>query len=77
MGLNHDSVTDKALSLPADARLKLVDKLLASLNPPVEEEVEHLWALEAEKRVSQLENGKAKLISGNEVFARIREKYGK
>ncbi|MFO7931127.1 MAG: addiction module protein [Thermodesulfobacteriota bacterium] len=77
MSINNDNVMEKALSLPADARLKLVDKLLVSLNCPVNKEVETLWAEEAEKRVSQIENGEAKLVSGNEIFSRIRKKYGK
>ena len=73
----NDRVIDEALSLPADARLSLVEKLLTSLNLPIDEEINRLWAEEAEHRVSQIEEGKAKLISGEKVFAKIRAKHGK
>ena len=70
-----DRVIDEALSLPADARLDLVDKLLASLNLPVDEEIDRLWAEEAERRVSQIEAGEARLVPGEEVFEKIRAKH--
>lgn len=76
METSHERLVEEALSLPADDRLKLVEKLLTSLNLPISDDVERLWAEEAERRVAQIEKGKARLIPGEEVFARIREKYG-
>jgi putative addiction module component (TIGR02574 family) len=72
-----DRVTEEALSLPADARLGLVEKLLTSLNLPVDEEIDRLWAEEAERRVAQIEAGEATLIPGEEVFSKIRAKHGR
>lgn len=77
MGNVVDRVTDEALSLPADARLGLVEKLLSSLNLPIDEDIERLWAEEAERRVAQIDAGEAKLVPGEEVFAKIRSKYGR
>ncbi|MFH0968656.1 MAG: addiction module protein [Methanobacteriota archaeon] len=70
-----DKVFDEALSLPSDARMSLVEKLLASLNLPTHAEIDLLWAEEAERRVSQIDQGKVELISGDDVFAKIRRKY--
>ena len=75
MATTNDRVIEEALSLPADVRLSLVEKLLTSLNLPIDEEIDRLWAEEAERRVSQIEGGKAKLVSGEEVFAKIRAKH--
>jgi len=77
MATTNDRVIEEALSLPADVRLSLVEKLLTSLNLPIDEEIDRLWAEEAERRVSQLEEGKAKLVPGEEVFSKIRAKHGK
>ena len=77
MAPTNDRVIEEALSLPADVRMSLVEKLLKSLNLPVDEEIDRLWAEEAEHRVSQIEEGKAKLVPGEEVFAKIRAKHGK
>lgn len=70
-----DRVTEEALSLPADVRLGLVEKLLTSLNLPIGNEIDRLWAEEAERRVTQLEAGEAKLVPGDEVFSKIRTKH--
>ena len=77
MATTNDRVIEEALSLPADARLSLIEKLLTSLNLPIDEEIDHIWAEEAERRVSQIEEGKVKLVPGEEVFAKIRAKHGK
>jgi putative addiction module component (TIGR02574 family) len=77
MTSTNDRVVEEALSLPSDVRISLVEKLLASLNLPVDEEIDRLWAEEAERRVSQIEEGKAEMVPGEEVFAKIRAKHGK
>jgi putative addiction module component (TIGR02574 family) len=77
MATTNDRVIEEALSLPADVRISLIEKLLTSLNLPVDEEIDRLWAKEAERRVSQIEEGKAKLVPGEEVFTKIRAKYRK
>lgn len=75
MATIEDPVTDRALSLPVEARLKLIETLLASLNLPIREDIERAWAEEAERRVDQIETGEARLIAGEEVFAKLRAKY--
>ena len=77
MATTNDRVIEEALSLPADIRLSLIEKLLTSLNLPIDEEIDRLWAEEAERRVSQIQEGKAKLVPGEEVFAKIRAKHVK
>jgi putative addiction module component (TIGR02574 family) len=72
-----DRVTEDALSLPVDDRLILVEKLLRSLNLPIDEDIDRLWAEEAEFRISQIESDKAKLVPGEEVFAKIKDNYRK
>ena len=77
MVATNDRVIEEALSLPADVRISLIEKLLTSLNLPVDEEIDRLWAEEAERRVTQIEEGKANLVPGEEVFTKIRAKHGK
>ncbi len=70
-----DKVFKEALSLPSDARMSLVEKLLTSLNLPIHADIDLMWAEEAERRVFQIDQGEVALISGDEVFAKIRRKY--
>lgn len=75
MTIALEKVVDEALLLPADARVGLVEKLIESLNLPTRPEIDKLWADEAEKRITQIDKGEVELISGEEVFAKIRNKY--
>jgi hypothetical protein len=68
-------VVDEALSLPAEARMRLVETLLASLNLPTQPEIDRLWAEEAERRISQIDKREMKLVPGKKVFSNIRKKY--
>jgi putative addiction module component (TIGR02574 family) len=67
-------LADQVLSLPCEDRIYLVDKLLESLNAPSREEIERLWAEEAERRIEELDSGKVEAIPGEQVFAEIRER---
>jgi putative addiction module component (TIGR02574 family) len=71
----ENRIFEEALSLPSDERIGLIQKLLMSLNLPIQAEIDRLWAEEAERRVSQIEQGEVELIPGDKVFARIRRKY--
>ena len=67
-----DKLIDDAMSLPAELRARLADELLKSLNP-AQAEIDRLWALEAEKRVANIDSGKVQPIRGEEVFEKIRK----
>jgi putative addiction module component (TIGR02574 family) len=70
-----EELFDDAISLPADVRIQLVDRLLRSLNPK-QEETDRLWAKEAEKRVEEIRSGKVKTIPGDKVFDKLRHRLG-
>jgi len=72
-----DRVVDQALDLPADARIGLIDRILASLNLPIRPDIDRMWAEEAERRVGQIDRGEVELIPGEEVFQKIRRKYAR
>jgi len=67
---------ERVESLPIDMKIELVDKILESLTPN-QKEIDELWKIEVERRIDDLENGKAKTIPGEQVFANIRERFGK
>ena len=67
---------ERVESLPIDMKIELVDKILESLTPN-QKEIDELWKIEVERRIDDLESGKAKTIPGQQVFANIRERFGK
>jgi len=72
-----EKILQEALSLPSHLRTILIDKLLESLNIPIQKEIDELWAREAERRISDLDTGKVKSIPGEKVFEEIRSRFGK
>ena len=71
--LTTSALIDEAISLPIELRAQLIEKLLKSLNPS-QDKIDRLWAIEAEKRVSEMESGKVQLIPGEEVFEKLRKR---
>jgi putative addiction module component (TIGR02574 family) len=71
--LKTDELIAEAMSLPAELRAQLAEKLLKSLNP-AQAEIDELWAIEAEKRVADIESGKVQTIPGEKVFKKIRKR---
>ena len=71
--LKTDELMDEAMSLPVELRAQLIDKLLKSLNP-AQAEIDELWAIEAEKRVAEIDAGKIQPIPGEKVFEKIRKR---
>ena len=73
-----DKIKEKALSLPSEERLMLIDELIKSLNLPTNPDIDQKWKAEAEKRVKELDEGIVKSIDGEQVFDEISAKliYG-
>jgi putative addiction module component (TIGR02574 family) len=62
-------------ALSQEDRAELAQFLLESLGPEMDPEVEASWVDELNRRVSEVESGKAVGIPMEEVLRRMREKY--
>ncbi|MDI6753134.1 MAG: addiction module protein [Thermodesulfobacteriota bacterium] len=69
-------IIQEASSLPVEERAIVVDSLLRTLNPP-DTEIEREWVKVAKRRLAGLRSGQVKAIPGDEVFAKIRERFEK
>ena len=67
-------IIHEAESLPVEERTLVVDSLLRSLNPP-DPEIDRKWAAVAQRRLQELRSGQVKPVPGEEVFARIRQRF--
>jgi len=70
------AVLDAAMQLDPQEKLLLMQDLNASLLTSEEREIEQAWLDEAEHRYDEWKAGRAKTVPGEEVFARLSEKYG-
>jgi len=69
-------VLEKALTLSAQDRGLLIDRLIESLDQGVPEEgAEQAWAEEIKRRVEDIRSGKAKMIPGDEVLRELSKEF--
>lgn len=61
-------------SLPVEERTRVVDSLLRTLNQP-DPEIDRKWATVAKRRLEELRSGRVKPIPGEEVFAKIHQRF--
>ena len=61
-------------SMPIDVKTALIEKILESIHP-LQKDVDKEWIEEAEKRINGIKKGNVQLISGDEVFNEIKDRY--
>jgi putative addiction module component (TIGR02574 family) len=74
-----EKVAEEALGLSLSDRSALTRILNQTLDPePAEDvaEVQQMWQVEVEKRVDEILSGRVKTVPAEEVFAKLRAKYG-
>jgi len=66
-----EELSRQALALSPEERVRLAENLLATVHE-VDAEVEAAWDEEIKRRIAEIENGTARLIPADEVFAEVR-----
>jgi putative addiction module component (TIGR02574 family) len=68
MSKRGSQVLEEALALPPSDRAEIADRLLSSLEPPTQEEIDKLWASESEERIEAYDRGDFHSIPAGRVF---------
>ncbi|MGH9629326.1 MAG: addiction module protein [Bryobacteraceae bacterium] len=63
-----------ALALPLEARAALIDSLIESLDPTIDDGAEEAWRQEIELRLQQVDTGAAELVSRRAARQRLRDR---
>lgn len=74
MPLSADVLVKEAIILPYSERAKLVDTLLTTLDPVIEDDCDAAWFVEIGRREQSLADGTAQLHSWDEIKRQAREK---
>lgn len=72
MAITVEELTEAVLSLPSEARALLADRLVESLDPARDREIQSLWVVEAARRRDEIRSGAVVPIPGPEALARVR-----
>ena len=76
MAMTVDQIEKEALALPSEARARLADRLVESLDAEVSR-MDKLWATGAKRRRDEFRQGQIKTIPGSEGLARVRRSLGR
>jgi putative addiction module component (TIGR02574 family) len=66
-----EELSRRARDLSPEERVQLAEEILATVHE-IDEDVDAAWDAEIKRRMAEVENGTAKLIPAEEVFARLR-----
>lgn len=66
-----DVLEAEAMKLTPEERARLADRLIASLSDDAE--IEEAWAAEVERRIAEIEAGRAPVVPAAEAIARARD----
>ncbi len=70
MSNQAEAIEAQALTLSAAERVRLADRLIASVFE--DEAIESAWSVEVERRIAEIEAGRASLIPASQAIARAR-----
>lgn len=70
--MDREQLLNLALELPPEQRAELAGRLIESLDPLPEEDVEEAWSEEIRRRLESLHSGTATTISFAESRRRVR-----
>lgn len=69
-------IIEEASALPVEERAMVAESLLRSLNGS-DAELDKVWSGVAERRLAELRAGRVVAVSGDEVLARVRERFAR
>jgi putative addiction module component (TIGR02574 family) len=69
-----DRLLSNALRQTDTERARIAEALIASLDAPMDEEVDRAWQIEIENRIREIDSGAAKSIPWEEVRDRLYRK---
>ncbi len=76
MAVSREMVFQEALELEQSDRAELAAQLLDSLDPGSDESVEQAWMQEIDRRIADIDSGKAQTIPWDVVRRRLRRSSG-
>jgi len=73
-GMND--IISAAEALPIKERALIVDSILKTLNKP-DPDIDQQWLIVAKQRLEEVRSGQVETVSGDEVFAEIKDRFSK
>jgi len=73
MAITVEELAEQAMTLPSEARARLVDLLVESLDADELGDIDRLWLAEATRRRDDVRSGRVRTIPGDEGLQMVRD----
>jgi hypothetical protein len=73
MAATIEELAEQAMSLPTEARARLAELLVESLDADELGPVDRLWLAEAKRRRNDVRSGRVRSIPGDEALQQVRD----
>ena len=73
MASNIEKLAEEAMMLPTEARARLADMLVESLDAADLTQLDHLWIAEAKRRRDEVRKGETDTLPGEEALRSVRD----
>ena len=70
--MSIDLITAAALALAPEAKVKLAEQLLESLDPLEQTEMDAAWGAEAERRIDAIDRGEERTVPADQALRESR-----
>jgi putative addiction module component (TIGR02574 family) len=70
MSTRVEAIEAEAMRLPAEERVRLAERLLASLSEDTA--IDDVWAKEVERRIAEIECGRGQVVPAADAISRAR-----
>jgi hypothetical protein len=77
MSMTVEQIVEETRNWPEDAVAELIDRITLAKHGGIASEREATWTDTAARRSTELDSGKATLVPGDQVSARIRKIVGR
>jgi putative addiction module component (TIGR02574 family) len=77
MATKLQAIEAQVMRLGAKSRARLAERLILSLDTPMEMQLERIWVEEAERRVDEIRKGHVKARPAAAVFRKIRRQVSR
>lgn len=71
MQTTTNTLMEQVLNLTPIQRVEMVEQILMSFDFPARQEIDDLWAVEAENRIDAYDSGEIKATSVDDVFEKV------
>ena len=76
MSLTLEQIVEETRKLPPEQLPELIERITLAAHGPIDPKIDQAWQEEVQRRLAEIDSGKAELIPGEVTRAKVRKIVG-